>query len=343
MSKYFSVDTPGANYISTVKHGDVPKVKEGYLLIKNHAIALNPVDWKVYVNGYFIKSWPATVGVDIAGIVEEVGPNVHGFKKGDRVFGFTNVLLSQNPEHGGFREHTVLPEKGAFKIPPNISFEQAATIPTGVLTATDGLYYHLKLPHPEITAKTTTNAKENLLVLGGSSSVGSFVVQFASKSYRTLATASPHNHALVASLGAAKLFNQQEHDLAQKIIAEGHVKIVFDCVSNVETLKLGVEVLVASGGGTLIAVLATPEEIKNLVVGKNIQIVNVFAGNIYLPEGEKYAQWLSSGYLSGVFESGSIVPNIPEVIGNSLESIHPGLKRLEEGKVSGKKLVVKLI
>jgi len=311
------------------------------LLIKNHAIALNPVDWKVYALGFIVKSYPATLGVDVAGIVEDVGPNVTGFHKGDKVLGYTDVCVAQNPEHGSFREHTLLHAKSAFKIPPNLSFEQAATIPTGALTATDGFYYHLNLPHPSPTAKATTDPQENVLVLGGSSSVGSYAVQFSSKVFRTFATASPHNHGLVASLGASKLFNQQEHDLAKKIVAEGHVKIVFDCISSTDTMKLAVEVLAASGGGVLLTVLAAPEEITKLIVGKHIKYIHVFTGNIYLPEGAKYAHWLA-GYLSAALESGSIVPNVVEIIGNNLESIHPGLKRLEEGKVSGKKLVVKL-
>ena len=58
----------------------------GELLVKNKAASLNPVDWKVQKHGMFVEHYPAIVGVDIAGDVEEVGEGVASFSKGDRVY-----------------------------------------------------------------------------------------------------------------------------------------------------------------------------------------------------------------------------------------------------------------
>lgn len=64
----------------------IPKPAAGELLVKIHATALNPVDWKIRAYNFLITEWPGIVGTDAAGEVEELGEGVIGFAKGDRVF-----------------------------------------------------------------------------------------------------------------------------------------------------------------------------------------------------------------------------------------------------------------
>ena len=63
----------------------VPQPGAGQLLLKIKAVALNPIDWKVQRLGMYLEKFPAILGLDIAGDVEEVGDGVLDFKKGDRV------------------------------------------------------------------------------------------------------------------------------------------------------------------------------------------------------------------------------------------------------------------
>ena len=65
----------------------VPKPGFGQILIKVKAAALNPMDWKIYKNGFLVEKLhlPAILGTDIAGDVVEIGENVTEFQKGDRV------------------------------------------------------------------------------------------------------------------------------------------------------------------------------------------------------------------------------------------------------------------
>lgn len=63
----------------------IPKPGTGQLLVKIESASLNPADWKLPKRPGAISSWPAIVGSDAAGTVEEVGPDVSGFAKGDRV------------------------------------------------------------------------------------------------------------------------------------------------------------------------------------------------------------------------------------------------------------------
>lgn len=63
----------------------VPRPGPGEVLIKVQAAALNPVDWKMQAYDFFITKFPAVLGYDMSGTVEELGEGVTGFVKGDRV------------------------------------------------------------------------------------------------------------------------------------------------------------------------------------------------------------------------------------------------------------------
>ena len=69
-----------------VQDAPIYKPGPGEILIKVHATSLNPVDWKIQKYGAFIEEFPAILGTDVAGDVEELGEGVSEFKKGDRVY-----------------------------------------------------------------------------------------------------------------------------------------------------------------------------------------------------------------------------------------------------------------
>ena len=86
----------------------------------------------------------STQGDDIAGVVHSVGTNVTNFKPGDRVAAFHEMITP----NGAFGEYGVAPENTTMHLPPDVSFEEAATIPLAAMTAALGLYQRLKLPLP---------------------------------------------------------------------------------------------------------------------------------------------------------------------------------------------------
>lgn len=86
-----------------VDSAEVPKPKDNEVIIKNHAIAINPVDWKIQDSGMFIKSWPIVLGCDVAGEIVEVGSSVKQLKKGDRVAGHAISLATQDSRNGAFQ------------------------------------------------------------------------------------------------------------------------------------------------------------------------------------------------------------------------------------------------
>ena len=70
---------------SIVNTVQIPKPGSGEILVKIKAAALNPVDWKIQKYSLFVEKFPAILGTDIAGDVEEIGEGVTEFQKGDRV------------------------------------------------------------------------------------------------------------------------------------------------------------------------------------------------------------------------------------------------------------------
>ena len=69
-----------------VRPKSIPKPGPGELLVKVHSTSLNPVDWKIHKYGFLVEKFPAVLGIDLAGDVEEVGEGVTAFVKGDRVY-----------------------------------------------------------------------------------------------------------------------------------------------------------------------------------------------------------------------------------------------------------------
>ncbi|KAG6849065.1 hypothetical protein H0H93_011612 [Arthromyces matolae] len=84
----------------------IPKPDHGQLLIRVEAAALNPVDWKIHKFGYLLEDFPAILGSDIAGVVEEVAAEgVSGFVKGDRVL--FQGKLTDGIDMAGFQQYAL--------------------------------------------------------------------------------------------------------------------------------------------------------------------------------------------------------------------------------------------
>lgn len=74
----------GINGNFVLRERGIPKPGQEQLLVKIDSAALNPLDWKARSFGLYVKDFPAVLGIDGAGTVEEVGANVSGLEKGDR-------------------------------------------------------------------------------------------------------------------------------------------------------------------------------------------------------------------------------------------------------------------
>lgn len=110
----------------------LPKIRDGYILIRTVAVALNPTDWK-HVSG--VLNVNCRVGCDYVGYVEEVGPKVNkSFAKGDLVCGMIHGSNQNRPDEGAFGEYIVAKGDLQIKVPENLTPAQAATLGVGITT-----------------------------------------------------------------------------------------------------------------------------------------------------------------------------------------------------------------
>ncbi|KAH6854709.1 chaperonin 10-like protein [Chaetomium sp. MPI-CAGE-AT-0009] len=210
-----------------------PTPGPGQIVIRNGAVAINPVDWHKQLLGDVLLShigYPFIQGGDTAGTVVEVGPGASPrFRVGDRVVGVALSIAESvnNPAEGAFQLYTVLREHMAAPLPPSLSFEQACVLPLALATAAYGLFHgeFLELDMPTVPARNAVDAggkPRALIITAGASSVGSNAVQLAvAAGYEVISTASPKNFDYVRKLGARHVFDYHEdaQTLAGKIVA----------------------------------------------------------------------------------------------------------------------------
>lgn len=171
--------------------------------VRVKASALNPLDSKImagYMEQVFPVQMPYIVGSDFSGIVEEVGSNVSQFRPGERVAGRTDPCAG-----GALAEFVVINPHELISLPDEMSFEQAAAIPTAYGTA-----------HLALFGKRKLQAGQRVLIHAGAGGVGSFAIQLAKQAgAEVIATASAKNIAMVASLGADEVIDYRSQNITQ--------------------------------------------------------------------------------------------------------------------------------
>lgn len=195
---------------------------KGEVLIRNKALAINPVDWKIQDYGAFIRNWPAVLGEDLAGVIEAVGDEVTRFKTGQRVLAHSQFLGGQRNQDAAFAELVLVPQAAIALIPDSVTFEDASVLPLALSTAAAGLFQSKDQGYLGLDVPSTNPKKSNktLLVWGGSSSVGTAAIQLAVASGVTVVTTcSSRNQQLVEKLGA-KSFDYNSPSIVGDLVAE---------------------------------------------------------------------------------------------------------------------------
>ncbi|KAL7748684.1 hypothetical protein RI367_005837 [Sorochytrium milnesiophthora] len=328
-----------------VSAAPMPTAGPNEIVVKNAAIALNPVDFKVQASGFSVRQWPAVLGCDVAGVVHEVGSDVKRFKKGDRVIGHTVGLMSGRPQDGAFALCTTILATKAAILPDNIPFTDGVVLPLALETAVGGLFVKeatptmggaltpaLALPYPSL--KDAPQTGKTLVVYGGSSSVGTATIQLASAAgVKVIAIAGKSNADLCKRCGATEVFDHQDPAFVDKVVqAVGTTGFVgvYDAISTPETYTNSLAILAKLGGGHLACVLFPPANLPSSVKAGFISGINEAATPVW------------TEYVTPALESGKLqcLPK-PTIVGNGLEHINDGLKTLQAG-VSATKLVVEL-
>lgn len=153
-----------ADVLQTVEQRK-PIIESNQVLVKVKAFSINPMDWKIRKGEMTLMSglkFPRKTGADFAGIVEEIGASVSGFRKGDEVFGVVKNMMKE----GVSAEYVAVPSSLIWKKPSNISFSQAASIPVVGTAAVIALQ-----------KMGNVNSQTNILVNGATGGFGMFLLQ----------------------------------------------------------------------------------------------------------------------------------------------------------------------
>ncbi|KAI0705979.1 GroES-like protein [Cerioporus squamosus] len=325
-----------------------PQPASGQVLVKIVAAGIMPADWKIPTWGLWEDSYPMVLGFDGAGVVEDVGPDVTGFSKGDRVI-FQG--WRDEPGHavrGSFQQYLAVPTYIVSKLPDRIPFEEGVTIFSPMSTVANSLYSHkpgtesLRMSPPWEDGRGKYAGK-SFFVNGGATQVGQFALQWAKLSGFSpiIATASLHNTELLKSQGATHVIDRKlPHDKAIeqiKTIAGDLVDISYETVVEEDTITLSAAAV--RPGGQLVVILPGKEPlIQKLSEPKEVQWI--IARGLQSTEQNKGALSGLLPKLPGLIEEGVIKATPHEVLRGGLRAVPAGLKRLRNNQVSGVRLIM---
>ncbi len=198
------------------------------------------------------------LGMEVAGVVEQVGQGVTRFKVGDEVY------VSTGTKMGGYAEYiTIKEDKIIAKKPTNLSFEEAATVPNGAMVGLM-LFRGAKL-----------KSGQKVLIYGASGSVGTFAIQIAkAMGADVTAVCSTDNVEMVRSIGADKVIDYKTEDFTKE---EAIYDVVLDAYGHIPKEKAK---SVLKDGGVYLNVLTSTDGLKMTIEGLEELTAMIEAGKL---------------------------------------------------------------
>jgi len=306
------------------------------ILVKNHAVAINPVDGSLQSKAWWPMNYPTILGQDVAGEVVSVGPDVTRFKVGDRVVGHAVGMATKRTQDNAFQAYTILQTNMTSKLPENITYENAAVLPLGLSTAASGLFQDefLKLQLPTEPRGSTGQA---LLIWGGAGSVGSNAIQLGvAAGYEVFTTASPKNFDYVKKLGASQVFDYNSATVVEDLTNALKGKTLagaMDCVGFAAT-PLAVDVIAKSEGNKFVSTVK-----GGFQAPEGITVKSVFGTTI---KDNHVGKAIYEDFLPKALKAGSFIPAPnPLLAGQGLENVQAAIDLQAKG-TSAQKVIVTL-
>jgi NADPH:quinone reductase len=213
------LDAPGAPFRLTEIAKPVPR--PGEVLVRIKASGVNPLDLKIQAGqaAHARQTLPAVLGIDLAGIVEAVGPGVSNFRRGDEVFGMTGGVGGLQ---GSLAEYAAVDADLLAPKPANLSMREAAALPLIFITAWEGL-----------VDRAQVSAGQKVLIHGGAGGVGHVAIQIARAfGAEVFSTGSVKRLSFIEGLGATPIDYARENveDYVRQYTQGRGFDIVFDTV-----------------------------------------------------------------------------------------------------------------
>ena len=254
---------------------DTPKPRKHEVRVAIKAIGVNPVDWKMRSGGPLrlaaraIRTFrgprgPIILGVDFAGVVEEVGSEVDGIEVGQRVVGGTDFSRGQ---HGSYADSVIVRGDQISPLPDSVSFEIAGALPVAGVTAWMSL-----------NEFRVIGPGKRVLILGASGGVGQFVVQLAkhdSRAEMVVGVCSAKNTAMVEQLGADVVIDYTKGDPLEQAKQHGPFDAIVDSAGGYPARRcrsllapMGRHVMVAGDTPLAMAQVLVPPWTSRPILGK---------------------------------------------------------------------------
>lgn len=310
-----------------LKEIDRPVPKDGEVLVQIKAASVNPLDTKIKTGnaGHAKTQLPAILGIDMAGIVIEVGKNVTAFKAGDEVYGMTGGIAGVQ---GSLAEYAAVDADLLAIKPKNLSLGEAAAIPLGFITAWEGL-----------VDRANIGAGKTVLIHGGSGGVGHLAVQIAvAKGAKVFTTDSPAKKELVEAFGATSIdyTTQSVEDYVKTHTDDEGFDIVFDTVGG-PTLDASFKAA-KTYHGHVVSILGwgthsiAPLSFRGATYSGVFTLLPLITGEHRAHHGEIMSE------ATAIIEAGKLKPIIDPTT-YTFGNIEDAYKAVEEGKTKGKVIV----
>ncbi|MDX2701992.1 NAD(P)-dependent alcohol dehydrogenase [Streptomyces sp. PA03-6a] len=304
-----------------------PEAGAGEVLVRVRAAAVNPYDWHMMRGDPYVarlmggmgatRPKVPVAGIDAAGHLEAVGAGVQGVTPGDEVLGFCP---------GSFAEYARTTPDLVVPKPAGLTFEQAAAVPMGAVTALRG-----------IRTVGRAQAGQRVLVNGAAGGVGHFAVQIAAAlDAEVTAVCSPGNADLARSLGAAHVVDYTRQDFTR---SGARYDLILDNVGNHPPARLRRAltpegILVANGGGSpgrmFGAVASTLRVVAaNAFVRQRLRVILPAA-----PAGPTHEDLLA---VTALIEAGLLAPVVDRTY--PLAEAAEGMRHVERGHARGKTVI----
>ncbi|MAW99776.1 MAG: hypothetical protein CMN72_09040 [Sphingomonas sp.] len=225
-----------------VRDVEMPQAHEDEIVLRVHASSVNPVDYKIRDGeAPFVEesSLPVILGRDVAGMIENVGPDAHNMlRRGDRIVAHMGEMT-----RGGHARFVRVKAMEMTALPDTVDMVEAGTMPLVAMTAWQGLFDHGHL-----------REGQTVLIHGGAGGVGHVAVQLAkAKGATVIATAGTDDLDFVRGLGVDRVIDYKKERFEDQV---ADIDMVFDLVAG-ETRDRSWGVL--RKGGVLITTLSEPD------------------------------------------------------------------------------------
>lgn len=319
--KALVIDAPATRELMHFAEMEKPVPKSGEILIRIHAVGLNPVDYKTADWGHVAWTYPHILGVDGAGVVEALGAEVTHFNIGDRVYGLFDLA-----RQGTFAEYAVTPAHTMALMPEKSSFEEAAAIPCAGWTAYQALHRKLHL-----------SPGQKILIHAGSGGVGSFAIQLAKRQgLRIYTTCSRENAPYVRDLGAEQVIDYRTDNVFLRVMDFTEGKGVHALLDTIGGPLINDNFKLLTFFGSYVGLVDVPDAATAPMFEKALSVHMQFLGGAYAMgslEDQKDLAVMGTE-MAQLIEEKKIASTVSEIL--PFEKIPEGLERLATHRVRGK-------